>query len=82
MNNFTECSVSGAGCSFKEMTIPSEFITGIEGGEPKHVVQCEYCGAERPDYQAIASGKSDMLNRFNAAKEAAEKNGTVTFKKI
>ena len=42
-----ECPASGQGHNFKVEMIPSEFITGVEGGEPTKVVQCEYCGEEK-----------------------------------
>jgi len=44
---YNECSASGAGHNYQKQSIPSEFITGEEGGEPKEVVQCEYCGEEK-----------------------------------
>lgn len=40
------CSASGAGHSYKWEIIPSEFISGVEGGEPVKVLQCEYCGEQ------------------------------------
>ncbi len=42
-----ECVASGGSHNFKEETIPSEFITGVEGEEPTVVVQCQYCGEEK-----------------------------------
>ena len=38
------CSASGAGNSYKWEVIPSEYISGVEGGEPTKILQCEYCG--------------------------------------
>ncbi|QPL10843.1 hypothetical protein PP754_gp002 [Pectobacterium phage Possum] len=43
-----ECPANGEGHKFERATIPSEFITGIEGGKPLIVVQCAYCGCKAP----------------------------------
>lgn len=40
------CSASGAGHSYKWEVIPSEYISGVEGGEPTKILQCEYCGEQ------------------------------------
>lgn len=42
--SFDECSATGEGCVYVKETIPSEYITGVEGGKPITVIQCKYCG--------------------------------------
>lgn len=42
--SFDDCSATGFGCLYQEELVPSEFVTGVEGGEPIKVVQCKYCG--------------------------------------
>lgn len=44
--NFQECPAHPEGHRFERQEIPSEFITGVEGGLPLHVIQCKYCGCE------------------------------------
>lgn len=38
------CAASGAAHKYKLERIPSEFISGVEGGPTTEVMQCEYCG--------------------------------------
>lgn len=42
--DYEECVASGEGHRFEKESIPSEFISGVEGGEPIVVEQCQYCG--------------------------------------
>jgi len=51
---YDECVASGAGHNYQKQSIPSEFINGVEGGEPTVVVQCEYCGQEKPKTGPVA----------------------------
>ncbi len=43
-NQEDECVASGSSHNFQKESIPSEFMCGVEGGEPTVVVQCQYCG--------------------------------------
>ena len=43
-----ECPANGNGHSYKLEVIPSEFVSGVEGGKPVEIMQCEYCGGQAP----------------------------------
>lgn len=44
------CAASGAAHKYKLERIPSEFISGVEGGPTTEVMQCEYCGKTDNNY--------------------------------
>lgn len=47
--SFDECSATGESCCYQEELVPSEYFTGVEGGEPIKVVQCKYCGKPKEE---------------------------------
>lgn len=49
MSDFDECPATGEGCCYQEELIPSEYATGVDGGEPIKVIQCKYCGKPAAD---------------------------------
>ncbi len=44
-----ECVATGEDCVYQLELIPSEFLTGQEGGQLTPIVQCKHCGKVKED---------------------------------
>lgn len=69
-----ECPEHGEGHKFELDSIPRQYIDGIEDGTVRYVIQCEYCGMQKPGTETAKSPTKKYINLKEMTKTDVNSN--------